>query len=143
MSVSLTPGQNHDLLNAAIEAADSCYAPYSEFPVGAAVLTASGEVITGANVENVSYGLTLCAERVAVLKAITEGHRKLVALAVWARKLPNGGITPCGACRQVMLEFMSPEAPILFMHPETGVIQSLPLGELLPVAFGFADHADH
>ncbi len=135
----LTSEQSQGLLNAAIQAADSCYAPYSEFPVGAAVLTESGEIITGANVENVSYGLTLCAERVALFKAITEGHRKLKALAVWARKLPNGAITPCGACRQVMLEFMAPETPVFFTHPDTGAIESLTLEALLPASFASVD----
>jgi cytidine deaminase len=87
---------------AALKARRTAVAPYSRFRVGAALVTASGTIITGANVESASYGLTCCAERVALFKALTAGHRRFVALAVVAR-LP-GGPTPCGACRQLLAE---------------------------------------
>jgi len=90
------------LLAAAKAAQRNAHAPYSKFRVGAALLTKSGKVYTGVNVENASYGLTNCAERVAVGKAVSEGHRKFQAIAVVA---PSAALSPCGACRQVMAEF--------------------------------------
>ena len=90
-------------LIAATKAAQrNAHAPYSKFRVGAALLTKSGKVYTGVNVENASYGLTNCAERVAVGKAVSEGHRKFQAIAVVA---PSAALSPCGACRQVLAEF--------------------------------------
>ena len=90
------------LLAAAKAAQRNAHAPYSKFRVGAALLTKSGKVYTGVNVENASYGLTNCAERVAVGKAVSEGHRKFQAIAVVA---PSTALSPCGACRQVLAEF--------------------------------------
>ena len=90
------------LIAAAKTAQRNAYAPYSKFRVGAALLTKSGKVYTGVNVENASYGLTICAERVAIGKAVSEGHRKFVAIAVVA---PQTRLTPCGACRQALAEF--------------------------------------
>ena len=90
------------LIAAAKAAQRNAHAPYSKFRVGAALLTKSGKVYTGVNVENASYGLTNCAERVAVGKAVSEGHRKFHAIAVVA---PSAALSPCGACRQVLSEF--------------------------------------
>jgi cytidine deaminase len=96
------PQQFRKLLAAAKAAQRNAYAPYSKFRVGAALLTKSGKVYTGVNVENASYGLTICAERVAITKAVSEGERKFQAIAVVA---PSKALSPCGACRQVLAEF--------------------------------------
>jgi cytidine deaminase len=95
------PSDLPTLLSAARQAAQRAYAPYSKFTVGAALVGLSGEIITGANIENVSYGLTICAERSAVCQAIDRGHRSWEAIAIAS---PTG-ILPCGACRQVLAEF--------------------------------------
>lgn len=119
------------LIAAARAAQRAAYAPYSKFPVGAALLTKSGKVFTGVNVENASYGLTMCAERVAVGKAVSEGHRKFQAIAVVA---PHAALTPCGACRQVLAEFG--ECVIISAdsrHPKR--VRLHLLSELLPHAF--------
>ncbi|MDQ7858995.1 MAG: cytidine deaminase [Armatimonadota bacterium] len=97
-----TVAQRGALVRAARAARSAAYAPYSGFAVGAAVLTASGAVVAGCNVENASYGLSVCAERVAVQRAVAEGHRALVAVAVASGP---AAAPPCGACRQVLLEF--------------------------------------
>jgi len=101
---------NFDLLiDAAKQARASAYAPYSKFAVGAALLTKSGRIITGCNVENLSFGLTICAERAAVFTAIAGGEKEFEAIAVVADSVSP--VTPCGACRQVLSEFAS-ELPI-------------------------------
>ena len=102
-----------ELFSEAQKAACLAYAPYSKFRVGAALLSEDGTIITGCNVENRSFGLTICAERSAVVKAISLGHRSFTALAV---STPDSAIPvgPCGACRQVLSEFMLPESPVLF-----------------------------
>lgn len=97
------------LIDAAKKARDSAYAPYSRFAVGAALLTKSGRIITGCNVENLSFGLTICAERAAVFSAIAAGEKEFEAIAVVADSVSP--VTPCGACRQVLSEFAS-ELPI-------------------------------
>ena len=117
------------LIASAMEARRRAYAPYSNFAVGAAVSTANGRVFSGSNVENASSGLTVCAERVAVWKAISNGERELTALAV----VTEPGATPCGACRQVLSEFVE-DAPILVANTE-GQIWVTSLHELLPYPF--------
>lgn len=124
------------MLEAARDAATKAYVPYSQFPVGASVLTASGEIIPGVNIENASYGLTVCGERVAIFRAAAEGHRELRAVAVSATKAP--GATPCGACRQVLNEFKGPSGNLLVIldnGPESEPT-IVPLRTLLPDAFG-------
>lgn len=125
------------LCTAAIAAMEKAYAPYSGYKVGAALLTAEGKVYTGCNVENASYTPTICAERTAIFKAVSEGEREFAMLAVCGGK--DGAITgafpPCGVCRQVMAEFCSKDMPIL-MVTGADTYTACTLGELLPYAFG-------
>jgi cytidine deaminase len=128
---------NMDRETALVEAAKStrqrAYARYSRFPVGAALRAANGEIFVGCNVENVSYGLTICAERAAVFAAVAAGQRRFSALAVVA----DGGVTPCGACRQVLAEF-GDDLPIYLVDSAQGDrIEEVRLRELLPRAFRF------
>lgn len=125
------------LLAEAAAARANAYAPYSRFRVGAAVQTASGKVFRGANVENVSYGLTVCAERVAIGAAVAAGEREVVAVAVVAGKPPGSGDppAPCGACRQVLYEF-GPGMDVILPGDPPAV---RPLRDYLPGGFGPAD----
>jgi cytidine deaminase len=105
-----------DLLEAAQHAAGHAYCPYSNFPVGAVVLAADGRLFEGANVENASFGLAICAERVAIFNAVAAGARELRKLALACPKASSDSLSlqmPCGACRQVMAEFMSPDTEII------------------------------
>ncbi len=120
-----------NLLDRARRARDHAYAPYSNFTVGAAVLTASGEIFTGANIENASFGATVCAERVAIFAAVAAGCCDLTALAVIA-DTPDP-VAPCGLCRQVLAEF-NPDCPVLLANT-AGRWQLTTLKELLPQAF--------
>lgn len=119
------------LLVLAEEAKEYSYSPYSGFRVGAALLTADGKVFTGANVENVSYGATICAERVAMVKAISEGHREFLAIAVASDA--DEGSSPCGICRQFMAEFGLDIKVIT--GKIGGSIKVSSVAELLPDAF--------
>ena len=130
----MTDTQTHALIHAAREAARHAYCPYSSYPVGAAALTPDGRTYTGCNVENASYGLTLCAERVAIAKAASDGHRTITALAV-AGGTPANPATPCGACRQVLAEFATAETPVLIAPLTDGGTVTTTLGALLPMAF--------
>jgi cytidine deaminase len=118
------------LLAAARGATHGSYAPYSHFRVGAAVLCDDGSLVTGANVENRSYGLTICAERSAVAAAVSMGKRRLAAVAVYCPDSADP-VPPCGACRQVLSEFAPADAPVLFFGGR-GVVREVPLGDLLP-----------
>lgn len=120
-----------DLLREAETAREKAYAPYSGFKVGAALLTSSGKIYLGANVENASYGLSICAERTAVFTAVAAGEKDFTALALAAEP----GTTPCGACRQVIMEF-APEAKIVFTN-EHGEVEIKKARELLPASFDF------
>ncbi len=108
------------------------YSPYSNYPVGAAVLAEDGLIYGGANIENSAHPSGLCAERVAINKAISEGNRKILAVAVVTR---NAG-SPCGACRQVMREFASLEMPVILASVDGNFEEQFSLGELLPRSFG-------
>jgi len=123
--------EREELVQKAVKAATYAYAPYSNFPVGAAVLTTCGKVFSGCNVENASYGLSLCAERVALTKAISDGYKEFETLAV---SVPKGG-SPCGACRQFILEFGT--AIKIVLADENGLIlNEYESKDLLPDAFG-------
>jgi cytidine deaminase len=126
----LTPELRETLIQAAIEARKWAYAPYSNYPVGAALLAVSGKVYTGVNVENAAYPTTMCAERVAVFKAVSEGEKQFLAIAVVTA---NAG-TPCGSCRQVLAEF-GLDTLVLIADAEGRLAQEVTLGELLPGAF--------
>ena len=118
---------------AAKKARERAVAPYSKFKVGAALLTKKGEIITGANVESASYGLTCCAERVALFKALTEGRKDFVAIAVVAKGA--GTVMPCGACRQLLAEY-APKAKVWTADSRSPrKIKEFTVGELLPAAF--------
>jgi cytidine deaminase len=125
-----------DLVAQAAAARERAYAPYSHFTVGAAVLTAEGVVFTGVNVENASYGLTVCAERVAVFNAVAAGRREFEAIAV----VTESGVAPCGACRQVLAEF-GLQMTVLIVDA-SGKWRRYPLSELLPELFGPGDLRD-
>jgi len=119
-----------ELFAEARKAADSAYAKYSKFRVGAALLADDGTVFTGCNVENRSYGLTICAERTAVVKAVSSGFRSFAALAISTpdSETPVG---PCGACRQVLSEFMRPESPVIFGGSGSEKVKTT-IGDLYP-----------
>jgi len=121
------------LLAAARAAKEKAYAPYSGFRVGAAALGESGRIFAGCNVENASYGLSLCAERVAIFKAISEGERRIVAVAV-VTDAPDF-TDCCGACLQVMAEFSDPDEPVVVLSATETQTRLLPLSQLLPRPF--------
>lgn len=121
------------LFERAREAAEKSYSPYSGFRVGAALQLTNSEVVTGTNVENVSYGLTICAERAALVSAVAQFGPAIRIQAVAVANLNNAASPPCGACRQVLAEFILPEAPVIF--PAEGGTRILPFRELLPLAF--------
>lgn len=120
-----------EVILAAQLARENAYVPYSNFKVGAAVLTKSGNIYTGCNVENASYGLCNCAERTAVFKAVSEGECELTAIAIIADT--PAPVAPCGACRQVMAEFGIEKIIMCNLHGEQKIAA---LEELLPYSFG-------
>ncbi len=128
--MSITEEQKRELITAACKVIPHAYVPYSNYPVGAALLTDDGRLFTGVNVENASYGLTNCAERTAVFKMVSEGGRRIIAVAVCTK---NGG-SPCGACRQVLNEFAG-DVPIL-LSDHSGQVRETTLHTLLPEHFG-------
>jgi len=118
-------------VNVALKAMENAYAPYSNFAVGAALLTTGGEVVTGGNVENASYGLTMCAERVALFNAVSQGKRSFSAIAIAAGT--EKYCSPCGACRQVLAEFGG--GIRVYMANRHGKFVETTVAELLPSAF--------
>ena len=127
----LSDSQRDELIKAATEARQSSYSPYSRYAVGAALLTGSGDVYTGVNIENAVYPLSICAERVAAFKAVSAEDKQFEAIAVVTR---DGG-TPCGSCRQVLSEF-GLEAQVFIADEQGKLLQSTTVSELLPGAFG-------
>lgn len=126
------------LIELALEARKNSYSPYSEFKVGAALLTRSGKVYTGCNIENAGYTPTICAERVAIFKAVSAGERDFEAIAVVGGKgeKPTDYAWPCGVCRQVMMEFCSPKNFKVITAIDTQLYVSKTLEEMLPNGFG-------
>ncbi|MBO1300014.1 MULTISPECIES: cytidine deaminase [Enterococcus] len=123
-------------IDIAIDALDKAYVPYSKFPVGACLVTASGKTYQGLNIENASFGLTNCAERTAFFKAVSEKEMDFAHLVV-AGHTPEP-ISPCGACRQVMAEFCDAEMPVTLVG-DHGVTKTMTVRELLPYAFSEKD----
>lgn len=130
MEMEMEKALQKKLISAANEARKKAYVPYSGYRVGAALLTKTGEIITGCNIENSSYTPTVCAERVAIFKAVSEGVKDFAAIAVVT---DNGG-SPCGVCRQVMGEFML-EGTVLIADKDENLIEEMSVEELLPLAF--------
>ncbi|MGT2926272.1 cytidine deaminase [Streptococcus cuniculipharyngis] len=120
------------MLTLAKEASQLAYVPYSKFPVGAALKTSDGTVFTGCNIENVSFGLTNCAERTAIFKAVSQGHTKLDEIVVYGET--EEPISPCGACRQVMVEFFEPDSKVTLMAKNGKTVEMM-VRELLPYSF--------
>lgn len=137
--MSVSSVQVSSLLEQAKAASKNAYAPYSKFNVGAAALLKNGDVVTGVNVENASYGLTQCAERNLLNTLISMGYTPplpVLALAVWAvNGKPEGSVTPCGACRQVLLELLEKHTPIIYKQPGSGNVVKTTPAEMLPGAF--------
>ena len=123
------------LIEYAIDAMSRAYAPYSGYKVGAALLCADGAVYQGCNIENASYSPTICAERTAFAKAVSEGQREFAAIAICGGKdgVIEGLFPPCGVCRQVMAEFCGPEFPVYLAKPEG--YETRTLAQLLPDSF--------
>ncbi len=122
------------LIQAAVDAAGRAYAPYSNFQVGAALESVTGQVFTGCNVENAAYPATICAERTALVKAVSEGERQFTRLAVVS---PTGG-TPCGTCRQMLYEF-APDLWVIIARLDGEIVAEMALKALLPHGFGPSD----
>ena len=136
--MSLTPEESQRLQHAATLAAENAYAPYSKFHVGAALLLDDGSIVTGCNVENASYGLTICAERSAIVRAISERGSKIKVVAIAVDNLNGAASAPCGACRQVLSEFATEDAiiffPAVFATGECGM-ENRPFFDLFPYSF--------
>lgn len=125
----MKPKELRELYNLARDASRFTYSPYSKFPVGAAVKTKKGAIYTGSNVENASYSLTICAERVAICNAIAAGDKEIEFIAIYAKKKE---VSPCGACRQFILEF-GPDIKVIFMNK--GKLITSSIRSLMPFSF--------
>jgi cytidine deaminase len=128
--MNLTNGERQSLIELAIEARKLAYAPYSKYPVGAALRTKTGRIYTGVNIENAAYPHTICAERVAIFKAVSEGEKEFEMIAV----VTNNGGSPCGGCRQVLAEF-GLDTIVLLADGDGNFKKELTVSELLPEAF--------
>ncbi len=121
------------LMDNAKDASQNSYSPFSRFAVGAAVLASSGKIYKGCNVENSSFGMTICAERCAIFKAVSEGEREILAVAIYS---PNSdSCYPCGACRQVMFEFQKDDEEVVVITENLGSLEVKPLSYFLPCGF--------
>lgn len=138
----LAPYQVLQVIKKSREAKEGSYSPYSNFRVGCCLLTKDGDYILGANVENASYGGAICAERTAIVKAVTQMHREdWICLAITS-DLEDECVPPCGICRQVIREFASPSFPIIMTNSDGSKTKVMTLEELLPNSFG-PDHFEH
>jgi cytidine deaminase len=127
----MTDAERDELIHSALDAQIRAYCPFSKFPVGAALRSTSGQIYQGVNVENISFGLTNCAERVAIGTAVAAGEQKFAAIVVVSR----GGASPCGACRQVLAEF-NPNLPVIMVDSlNPGEFKETTLDKLLPARF--------
>lgn len=135
MNHLITTKTIHNLIASAIEAQKNAYAPYSKFTVGAALLTKDGQIISGANVENASYGATICAERSALCAAVSLGHREFLAIGLVTDCAESAW--PCGVCRQVLAEF-APNMPV-YSSNAAGDVEMCTVSELLPKRFAAED----
>lgn len=133
MMTSLPQTALDNLLEEAKQAATNSYSPYSGFKVGAALRLADGTVVTGTNVENVSYGLTICAERAALVRAVSEFGPEIRIEAVAVANLNNAASPPCGACRQMLAEFAEPDTVVVF--PASDRTMTMPFDQVLPLGF--------
>jgi cytidine deaminase len=129
---NLDPGLE-TILEQARAAARNSYSPYSGFKVGSALRLTNGAIVTGTNVENVSYGLTICAERSALVRAIAEFGPDIRIAAIAVANLNDAASPPCGACRQMLAEFALPDAPVVF--PAADGVRVIPFADILPLAF--------
>ena len=129
-NIVITEEKLLELFDLAVQASKLSYSPYSKFPVGAAILTGDGRIFTGCNIENRSFGLTNCAERTAMFNAVSEGARRILAVAIVTPK-SDYPVGPCGACRQVLSEFGEGSVPVLFGPNADNLVHST-LGELYP-----------
>ena len=121
-----------ELIDLAIETSKKAYVPYSHFPIGAVLVAKNGQIFTGVNIENASFGLTNCGERTAIFKAVSEGVTDFEELIVYGET--EQPVSPCGACRQVMAEFCSPDMPVTLVG-DNGVTKATTVRALLPYAF--------
>ena len=121
-----------DLIELAVEVSGQAYVPYSHFPVGAVLLTKNGDIYTGVNIENASFGLTNCGERTAIFKAVSEGARDFKELIIYGQT--EKPISPCGACRQVMAEFFEPDLPVTLVSQNKSTVV-MTVKDLLPYSF--------
>ena len=129
-NIVITEEKLLELFDLAVQASKLSYSPYSNFPVGPAILTGDGRIFTGCNIENRSFGLTNCAERTAMFNAVSEGARRILAVAIATPK-SDYPVGPCGACRQVLSEFGEGSVPVLFGPNADNLVHST-LGELYP-----------
>ncbi len=130
-SFTLTDELRRQLIDLARDAQQRAYVPYSHYPVGAALLTSTGKIYQGCNIEIASYGATVCGERTAAFKAVSDGERDFEAVAV----VTSNGASPCGICRQVLFEF-GPEMTVILADMEGQIVWEGPLTTLLPLGFG-------
>ena len=133
MMTSLAQAALDNLLEQAKKAAEQSYSPYSGFKVGAALRLKNGKIVTGTNVENVSYGLTICAERAALVRAVSEYGPAIRIEAVAVANMNNAASPPCGACRQMLAEFAEPDVPVVF--PAADGIRTMSFEQVLPLGF--------